>query len=100
MLVSTLEWLMGVLILGVEPIRTTVGVVTYITIAGAFASMFGAIVAASFGLMQGPVFAIYRLTNLLTLVSFSSPCMRALQQLPIQNPKSEIQNESSSSRLG
>ena len=103
MLATTLGWLIGMLILGVEPIRITIEVITYITIAGAFASMFGAIVAASFGLMQGIVlkscgfsawawiaasciggivggivsdaafFLIYRLTNLLPVVSFSSP---------------------------
>ncbi len=101
-------WLIGVLLLGVEPIRTTVEVVTYITVAGAFAGMFGAIVAASFGLMQGMVlksrrfsawawiaasciggalggivsdaafFVIYRLTSLLPSVSFSSPFMGVL----------------------
>jgi hypothetical protein len=59
MLVTTLGWLIGVLILGVEPIRTTVEVVTYITIASAFAGMFGAIVAASFGLMQGTMLKRY-----------------------------------------
>ncbi len=108
MLVSTLGWLIGVLILGVEPIRTTFEVITNITIAGAFASMFSAIVAASFGLIQGTVlkrygfsawawivasciggivggilsdasfFVIDRLANLLTLVSFSSPFMGVL----------------------